>query len=67
MARGQEAVWAACGIRVDGRDVGISLESVCDAESAAAKLCAHGFGRIEIFDRASGRILRYVAPSPANA
>lgn len=46
-----------CGLRVDGRDIGISFGGIPDAEGAASQLVAHGYRQIEIFDRASGRII----------
>jgi len=56
-----------CGLRVDGRDIGISFGGVPDAEGAASQLVAHGYRQIEIFDRASGRIIseRRLAPPMA--
>jgi len=55
------------GIRVDGRDVGISFPSIPDAEVGADRLFAHGYTKIEIFDRVSGGIVKHVSPSPAAA
>jgi len=55
------------GIRVDGRDVGITFSSAPDAEGGADRLFAHGYKKIEIFDRASGSVIKHVSPSPAAA
>ena len=58
---------ARLGIRVDGRDVGITFSSAPDAEGGAGQLFAHGYQKIEIFDRASGSVIKHVSPSPAAA
>lgn len=55
------------GIRVDSRDIGVSYHELADAEGAASALAAHGYNRIEIIDRPSGRVVMHVSPSPAAA
>lgn len=55
------------GIRVDGRDAGISFSSVADAEGGAQRLSAQGYKHVDIFERMSGRIVEYVSPRPADA
>jgi hypothetical protein len=55
------------GVRVDGRDAGISFAKYADAEGAANRLFADGYRHIEIFDRPSGRVIEQVGPSRATA
>ena len=55
------------GIRVDGRDTGISFPRVAEAEGGARQLFAHGYKRVEIFDRVSGNIVAHVIPNPTTA
>lgn len=67
MAPSPRPVNTAFGIRVDSRDVGISFPNAADAAAAAGGLSAHGYKKIEIFDRLSGRIVNHVSPNPASA
>ena len=55
------------GIRVDSRDVGMCFANPNEAERAAATLIAHGYQRIEIFDRRTRRVVKHVSPSPTAA
>jgi hypothetical protein len=55
------------GIRVDGRDTGITFPTISDAEGGAHQLLAHGYKEITIFDRVSGRAINHVSPSPKTA
>jgi hypothetical protein len=55
------------GIRVDGRDTGISFPNLGEAQGGAIRLCAHGYLSVEIFDRASGTIVQHVIPNPTAA
>lgn len=55
------------GIRVDDRDTGISFPSISDAKGGAGRLFAHGYKRVEIFDRVSGSIVEHVIPNPTAA
>ncbi len=48
---------ATCGIRVDGRDVGLKLPDLGEAMPAVIKLRAHGFRDVEVFERYSGRTI----------
>ena len=67
MASPAQQVNLGFGIRVDGRDVGISFPSIPDAEGGADRLFAHGYTKIEIFERVSGGTIKHVSPSPAAA
>jgi len=55
------------GIRVDGRDAGITFPTISDAEGGASQLIAHGYAQITIFDRVSGRVINHVSPNPKTA
>jgi hypothetical protein len=55
------------GIRVDGRDAGITFPTMRDAEGGADELLAHGYTQITIFDRVSGRVINHVSPNPKTA
>jgi hypothetical protein len=55
------------GIRVDGRDAGISFSTVADAEGGAHRLSAQGYKQVDIFERLSGRVVEYVSPRPSEA
>jgi|HubBroStandDraft_6_1064221.scaffolds.fasta_scaffold414996_2 hypothetical protein len=55
------------GIRVDGRDAGITFPTISDAEGGATQLLAHGYTQITIFDRVSGRVIDHVSPNPKTA
>ncbi len=55
------------GIRVDGRDPGITFPTIEDAEGGAGALIAQGYAQITIFDRVSGRVIDFVSPNPKTA
>lgn len=55
------------GIRVEGRDTGITFPTLADAEGGANQLLAHGYAQIAIFDRVSGRVIDHVSPNPKTA
>jgi hypothetical protein len=46
-----------CGLRVQGRDIGINFSAIPEAELAASRLMTDGYTQIEIFDRGSGRVI----------
>lgn len=57
---------ASFGIRVNGRDPGVSFSTVTEALSNAS-LLAQRHGSVEIYDRRTGRIVQHVIPNPAQA
>jgi hypothetical protein len=50
------------GIRADGKVMNIGLPSVAEAERAASGLFQHGYKRVEIIDRVSGRVVKRLSP-----
>ncbi len=58
---------ALFGVRANGHDVGISFPSAGAASDAAGSLVAHGYKSVDIFERATGRVVTHVSPSPAAA
>jgi hypothetical protein len=63
----QVPIMSGFGVRVDGRDTGISFPRVADARGGTHRLLAHGYQRVEIFDRESGRVIEHVIPHPTAA
>lgn len=55
------------GVCVDGRDTGISFPSVAEAQGGAHRLFAHGYRRVDIFDRVTGNVVEHVVPDPSVA
>jgi hypothetical protein len=55
MPRPGRALAVTCGIRVDGRDVGLNLPGLGDAMRAVLALHADGFRDVEVFERQSGQ------------
>ena len=59
---------AGFGIRVDGRDVGMTFATPAEAHDSAARLPSQRFKSIIVFDRRSGTaIARSSAPRTAPA
>jgi hypothetical protein len=48
------------GIRVGGRDTGISFPNAADAVGGALRLLARGHRSVEVFDRVSGSIVGHL-------
>ncbi len=55
------------GLRIEGRDLGMSFATMLDAKESATKLACEGYGKIAIFERLSGRVVEHVSPNPSEA
>ncbi|HEY3916311.1 MAG TPA: hypothetical protein VGL83_00885 [Stellaceae bacterium] len=54
------------GIRVEGRDVGMTFATASDAHDSAARLAQPAFKSVIVFDRLSGKAVeRRAPPRPA--